>query len=72
MSIFKKLKKDEKNKGAPLPEPEPVKQLDKRVGLETYRDFFTLKNYWKTVDRKRQDAGNAMLYRYFAIWVYRR
>ncbi|CAJ0960897.1 unnamed protein product, partial [Mesorhabditis belari] len=62
MSIFKKLKKDEKGaKGAQLPEPEPVKQLDKRVGLESYRDFFTLKNYWKTVDRKRQDAANSMM-----------
>uniref|UniRef100_A0A1I7XHX6 GLOBIN domain-containing protein n=1 Tax=Heterorhabditis bacteriophora TaxID=37862 RepID=A0A1I7XHX6_HETBA len=35
MAVFKKLKKS-KEKGAPLPEPEPVKQLDKRVGMETY------------------------------------
>ncbi|KAK5974769.1 Globin [Trichostrongylus colubriformis] len=63
MAVFKKLKKS-KDKGAPLPEPEPVKQLDKRVGLENYRDFFTLKNYWKAVDRKRQDSGQMLFSRY--------
>lgn len=36
MAVFKKLKKG-KDKGVPLPEPEPVKQLDKRVGMDTYR-----------------------------------
>ncbi|CAD6186702.1 unnamed protein product [Caenorhabditis auriculariae] len=56
MAVFKKLKKS-KDKSAPLPEPEPVKQLDKRVGMDSYRDFFTLKNYWKAVDRKRQDSA---------------
>ncbi|VDL64190.1 unnamed protein product [Nippostrongylus brasiliensis] len=63
MAVFKKLKKS-KDKGAPLPEPEPVKQLDKRVGMENYRDFFTLKNYWKAIDRKRQDAGQLFFSRY--------
>ena len=42
MAVFKKLKKS-KDKGAPLPEPEPVKQLDKRVGLESYRYYWTFK-----------------------------
>ncbi|VDK27641.1 unnamed protein product [Anisakis simplex] len=67
MAVFKKLRKSKdkhhQNAAAALPEPEPVRQLDKRVGLETYRDFFTLKNYWKAVDRRRVDAGNQLLYR---------
>ncbi|ETN76226.1 hypothetical protein RB195_016048 [Necator americanus] len=63
MAVFKKLKKS-KDKGVPLPEPEPVKQLDKRVGLDTYRDFFTLKNYWKAIDRKRQDSAQLFFSRY--------
>uniref|UniRef100_A0A0M3HUW0 Translocation protein SEC62 n=1 Tax=Ascaris lumbricoides TaxID=6252 RepID=A0A0M3HUW0_ASCLU len=62
MALFKKLKKS-KEKHASLPDPEPVKQLDKRVGLDTYRDFFTLKNYWKAIDRRRVDAGNHLLHR---------
>ncbi|EYB98678.1 hypothetical protein Y032_0129g1494 [Ancylostoma ceylanicum] len=63
MAVFKKLKKG-KDKGVPLPEPEPVKQLDKRVGMDTYRDFFTLKNYWKAIDRKRQDSAQLFFSRY--------
>ncbi|VDM70998.1 unnamed protein product, partial [Strongylus vulgaris] len=63
MAVFKKLKKS-KDKGVPLPEPEPVKQLDKRVGMDTYRDFFTLKNYWKAIDRKRQDSAQLLFSRY--------
>ncbi|CAI4223346.1 unnamed protein product [Auanema sp. JU1783] len=63
MAVFKKLKKN-KDKAAPLPEPEPIKQLDKRVGLESYRDFFTLKNYWKTINRKSQESGQILLSRY--------
>lgn len=47
-----------------MPEPEPVKQLDKRVGMENYRDFFTLKNYWKAIDRKRQDSAQMFFSRY--------
>ncbi|CAI5451062.1 unnamed protein product [Caenorhabditis angaria] len=63
MAVFKKLKKN-KDKGMPLPEPEPVKQLDKRMGMDTYRDFFTLKNYWKAIDRKRADSGQYMFSKY--------
>lgn len=36
MAVFKKLKKS-KDKAAPLPEPEPVKSLDCRVGMDNYR-----------------------------------
>ncbi|KHN74557.1 hypothetical protein Tcan_01932 [Toxocara canis] len=61
MAVFKKLKKS-KDKRATVPEPEPVKQLDKRVGLDTYRDFFTLKNYWKAVDRRKREAANHFLH----------
>lgn len=56
--VFKKLKKA---KDVPLPEPEtPVKQIDSRVGLDTYRDFYTLKNYWKTVDRNKKHAAGLL------------
>ncbi|CAP21330.1 Protein CBG24801 [Caenorhabditis briggsae] len=36
MAVFKKLRKN-KDKSLPLPEPEAVKPLDKRVGIESYR-----------------------------------
>ncbi|KAI6189823.1 Globin [Aphelenchoides bicaudatus] len=56
MPVFKKKKQE---KAPPIPDPcdGPVKVLDKRVGLDCYRDFFTLKNYWKTIRRNGQDAG---------------
>lgn len=59
MPVFKKLKK---SKDVALPEPEaPVKQIDGRVGLDTYRDFYTLKNYWKTVDRNKKSAAGMLM-----------
>ncbi|PIC23522.1 hypothetical protein B9Z55_017199 [Caenorhabditis nigoni] len=63
MAVFKKLRKN-KDKSLPLPEPEAVKPLDKRVGIESYRDFFTLKNWWKSVDRKRVEASTYMFSKY--------
>uniref|UniRef100_A0A0K0E293 GLOBIN domain-containing protein n=1 Tax=Strongyloides stercoralis TaxID=6248 RepID=A0A0K0E293_STRER len=59
MSIFKKLRKSDKDsKAAKIPSPEPsLKQLDSRIGLQSYRDFYSLKNYWKAIDRKRSDAS---------------
>uniref|UniRef100_A0A1I7TYI7 GLOBIN domain-containing protein n=1 Tax=Caenorhabditis tropicalis TaxID=1561998 RepID=A0A1I7TYI7_9PELO len=63
MAVFKKLRKN-KDKSLPLPEPEAVKPLDKRVGIDSYRDFFTLKNWWKSVDRKRVEAGAYMFSKY--------
>uniref|UniRef100_A0AAF5RVR9 Uncharacterized protein n=1 Tax=Wuchereria bancrofti TaxID=6293 RepID=A0AAF5RVR9_WUCBA len=64
MAVFKKLKnKKGKQIASSLPDPESIKQLDKRVGLQTYRDFFTLKNYWKTIDRKKMNAATIMLQR---------
>lgn len=61
MPVFKK----KKTKEAPaIPEPDgPVKVLDKRVGMDCYRDFFTLKNFWKTVRRNEKDCGKALLSR---------
>lgn len=64
MAVFKKLKHKKEKNAVPLPDPEPVKQLDKRMGLDTYRDFFTLKNYWKTVDRRKVDAAAMMMQRF--------
>jgi len=42
----------------------PVKQLDARVGMDCYRDFYTLKNYWKTVQRKQKESADVMMYRW--------
>lgn len=63
MAVFKKLKKS-KDKNA-IPEPEPIKQLDSRFGMDSYRDFFTLKNYWKSVDRKKVESANFLFYRLY-------
>ena len=47
MSVFKKLKKGGKEeKVAVVPDPDPPKALYARIPLDSYRDFFTLKNYW--------------------------
>ncbi|KAI6186694.1 Globin [Aphelenchoides besseyi] len=59
MPVFKKKKQE---KAAPLPDPcdGPVKTLDKRVGMDSFRDFFTCKNFWKTVRRNQQQCGKTM------------
>uniref|UniRef100_A0A0N5AKY1 40S ribosomal protein S15 n=1 Tax=Syphacia muris TaxID=451379 RepID=A0A0N5AKY1_9BILA len=64
MSVFKKFKRSKECKAATngIPERE-VQRLDRRMGLDTYRDFFTLKNYWKAIDRKRSDAAVFLLLR---------
>ncbi|CEF69028.1 Globin family and Globin-like domain and Globin, structural domain-containing protein [Strongyloides ratti] len=66
MSIFKKLRKSEKDsKAAKIPSPEPsLKQLDSRIGLQSYRDFYSLKNYWKAIDRKRSEASYIFFSKY--------
>jgi hypothetical protein len=65
MPIFKSKKSkdgslDVQNDLNDLP---PVKQLDKRLGLDCYRDFFTLKNYWKTVTRRNKEAEALLMHR---------
>lgn len=71
MAVFKKLT-GKKNKQTALPssvtESKSVKQLDQRVGLRTYRDFFTLKNYWKAIDRKRMIAGLIIFQRFLLFF----
>ncbi|CCG58534.1 Protein CBG22405 [Caenorhabditis briggsae] len=52
MAVFKKLRKN-KDKSLPLPEPEAVKPLDKRVGIESYRHYRSvdenkLNSNWRT------------------------
>ncbi|KAK0411804.1 hypothetical protein QR680_005855 [Steinernema hermaphroditum] len=59
VGLIKKLKKSKEKDGG-LPEPEPVKTVDSRTGFDTYRDFYTLKNYWKAVTRNK-DAGLIMM-----------
>ncbi|CAD5231361.1 unnamed protein product [Bursaphelenchus xylophilus] len=63
MPVFKK-KKTKEAAPCPLDADGPVKVLDKRVGMDCYRDFFTLKNFWKTVRRNEKDCGKALLSRY--------
>jgi hypothetical protein len=66
MPLLKKFNKKKEN-AAPAPvEPtdSAVKQLDKRIGMDGYRDFYTVKNYWKTVDRNRKHAAGLFFYRY--------
>ncbi|EFO13986.2 hypothetical protein LOAG_14540, partial [Loa loa] len=61
MAVFKKLKnRKDKQTALSVPDPETIKQLDERIGFRTYRDFFTLKNYWKTIDRKKLHAAIIM------------
>uniref|UniRef100_A0A0R3RU13 FERM domain-containing protein n=1 Tax=Elaeophora elaphi TaxID=1147741 RepID=A0A0R3RU13_9BILA len=60
MAVFKKLKYKKDKQTTLLADPEPIKQLDERIGFHAYRDFFTLKNYWKTIDRKRMQAAVIM------------
>ncbi|CAD5223903.1 unnamed protein product [Bursaphelenchus okinawaensis] len=38
--------------------------LDTRIGFASFRDFFTLKNYWKTVRRGEAECGKNLLARY--------
>lgn len=64
MAVFKKLKNKKYKHAEPLPDSEPIKQLDERIGLHTYRDFFTLKNYWKAIDRKKMNAAVIMFQRF--------
>lgn len=45
----------------------PVKQLDSRVGMDCYRDFYTLKNYWKTVQRKQKESADVLMYRWVSL-----
>uniref|UniRef100_A0AC34RQ66 Globin family profile domain-containing protein n=1 Tax=Panagrolaimus sp. JU765 TaxID=591449 RepID=A0AC34RQ66_9BILA len=63
MPLLKKLNKKKEN-AVPEPTDQPVKQLDKRVGMDGYRDFFTVKNYWKTVQRNEKPAGRNFFFKY--------
>uniref|UniRef100_A0A8R1XY08 Uncharacterized protein n=1 Tax=Onchocerca volvulus TaxID=6282 RepID=A0A8R1XY08_ONCVO len=63
MAVFKKLKNKKDKQTLSMSNSESIKQLDQRVGFQTYRDFFTLKNYWKTIDRKKMDAARIMFQR---------
>ncbi|KAI1722815.1 GLoBin related [Ditylenchus destructor] len=66
MPVFKKLKKTAGSTDSGHVDPLPtsgVKDLDKRLGFDCYRDFYTLKNYWKTVGRKSKEAAKLLLYR---------
>jgi hypothetical protein len=39
---------------------EAIPKLDPQIPF-TYREFFTLKNYWKSIRRNEADCGKAML-----------
>jgi hypothetical protein len=65
MPLLKKFNKKKENAAPPIDTSnEAVKQLDKRIGMDGYRDFYTVKNYWKTVDRNRKSAAGMFFYRY--------
>ncbi|KAI3413666.1 hypothetical protein GPALN_011154 [Globodera pallida] len=72
MPVFKKSIKKRDNESAPLVVAastddfgtQPVKQLDSRLGMDGYRDFYTLKNYWKTVHRRWKESHGLFMYRY--------
>jgi len=40
------------------------KQLDSKLPFANYREFYTLKNYWKAVGRKEKDCAKSMLYKF--------
>lgn len=70
MPVFKKSKKPKEsaNNGSEVIDSGgggggQVKQLDQRVGMDCYRDFFTVKNYWKTIQRNAKKSGGILLYR---------
>lgn len=62
MPLLKKLNKKKEN-AVPEPTDQAVKQLDKRIGMDCYRDFYTVKNYWKTVDRNHKSAAGSFFYK---------
>lgn len=67
MPVFKKSKKPKEvastGSSAFDSELSAVKQLDLKIGLDCYRDFYTLKNYWKTVNRKQEYASHVFFFR---------
>ncbi|KAF7635674.1 hypothetical protein Mgra_00004916 [Meloidogyne graminicola] len=55
MPVFKKSPTTKKENETNLDDfgtNQAVKQLDSRLCMDCYRDFYTVKNYWKTVFSK--------------------
>ncbi|KAL3085139.1 hypothetical protein niasHS_010208 [Heterodera schachtii] len=75
MPVFKKsLKKRDNDNASPAVVATtddfgtpPIKQLDARLGMDCYRDFYTLKNYWKTVGRRWKESQGLFMYRYLKM-----
>nr|CAD2198439.1 unnamed protein product [Meloidogyne enterolobii] len=44
-----------------------VKVLDSRLCMDCYRDFYTVKNYWKTVVRRWKEACGLFMHRYLKM-----
>jgi len=40
------------------------KQLDARLPFANYREFFTLKNYWKAAGRREKECAKGLLYKF--------
>jgi len=48
----------------PSAKDDTQKQLDARLPFANYREFFTLKNYWKAVGRREKECAKALLYKF--------
>uniref|UniRef100_A0AC35FQK5 Globin n=1 Tax=Panagrolaimus sp. PS1159 TaxID=55785 RepID=A0AC35FQK5_9BILA len=50
----------------PKPEPEEAKppELDKRLPFQQFRDLYTLKNYWKTIQRNEKQSQKLIFSKY--------
>lgn len=70
MPLLKKFNKKKENAAPIEPIDSAVKQLDKRIGMDGYRDFYTVKNYWKTVDRNRKTAAGMFFYRWVLTAIF--
>ena len=49
---------------------EDQQKLDARLPYSGFRDFFTLKNYWKTVRRNEKGCAMRLLYEYGVLGCY--
>ncbi|VDP07371.1 unnamed protein product [Soboliphyme baturini] len=44
--------------------------IDKRLPFTNYREWYSLKNYWKTVQRNKEKCAKLLLYRYSETFSY--
>ena len=49
------------------PDQDTQKATDSRLPYQQYRDLFTLRNYWKTVQRNQDQCASAMMFKYKSL-----